>query len=38
MSFNQIAVWPTDEWLDPGDVPVEWRRRFEGEDVEPLEY
>ncbi|MDZ7722616.1 MAG: molybdopterin-dependent oxidoreductase [candidate division KSB1 bacterium] len=38
LSFNQVASWPSDDWLDPGDVPVEWRRPFEGEDVEPLEY
>ena len=38
LSFNQVAAWPSDEWLDAGDVPVERRRPYEGEDVEPLEY
>ncbi len=38
MSPMDLSNTLDDEWLDPGDIPVEHRRYYEGEDVEPLVY
>ena len=38
MNFSQIADSSLKEFADPAEVPIERRRYYEGEDVEPLDY
>ena len=38
MSLVQIADSSLQEYADPADVPIERRKLYEGEDVEPLDY